>query len=92
MLDWYLTHVYVLPWWAYALAAYPLVGAFAFRCMQLIHHDHPPPIELAAVVVITWPLVTLLYSVAFGVQVSGWLLGFTDTPPLSLSKEGGYIE
>jgi len=91
MLDWYLTHVYVLPWWAYAVPLYLLVGASAFRVIQMIAPNCPPPDVMAIAFVVGWPFVAVLLLAYTALRTSGWLLGFTDT--LSpFSPEGGRIE
>jgi len=93
MLDWYITHVYVLPWWAYAVPLYPLIGASTFRTLQIvILEEHDPECAIAPVIVLWWPLVAVFTLAYTAFRASGWLLGFTDTLPLSFSKEGGYTE
>jgi len=83
MLDWYITHVYVLPWWAYAMPLYLLFGAVALRIVQMIAPGDPSLDPMMIVFVVGWPLIILLLSAYVALRTSGWILGFTDTLPLS---------
>lgn len=79
MIDWYVTHIYVMPWWAYVLPLYPLIGAATFRVIQIITLDeHDPDLGIAPLIVTWWPIVILSVSVYAVFRISGWILGFTD--------------
>jgi hypothetical protein len=76
MIEWYIDHVYVLPWWAYASALYVLVGCFAVRVAQM-----KTPKRDNGSFLVMWPLVV---GVWFGIEAwraAAWLLGFRDALP-----------
>jgi len=84
MLDWYITHVYVLPWWAYAIALYPCGFAATFHLVESKGADFP--------LALFWPLFAFVaLPLLYGGWCFGWLVGLTDKTPFSFS-EGGYIE
>jgi len=84
MLDWYITHVYVLPWWAYMLALYPCGFAATFHLID--------DTEAAVPLGVFWPVIAFVaLPLFYGGWAFGWLVGLTDETPFSFS-EGEYIE
>ncbi len=84
MLDWYITHVYVLPWWAYVVMLYPCGFAATFHLVENKGADFP--------LALFWPLfVFVALPLLYSGWAFGWLVGLTDKTPFSFS-EGGYIE
>jgi hypothetical protein len=79
MIEWYIDHVYVLPWWAYASALYVLVGCFSMRVAQMV----TPELD-NSVFLLGWPLMGTVWLCTKAVRASAWLLGFRDAPPTTI--------